>query len=208
MVRKIAPRSLALSDLRKKVNKNSRILNSRETKRIRQAFADTTPTTTATVQNVSALISGAGAAGRNGDKVHAKSISFQGSYLKNGASVSTLMRFMIFRDNEGTTTAPTLAEIFDSESDFFDNHQRSVGIQPMKRFTVIWDKMIVMNESFDGQATAGTWKMKKRLNFNILYSGAASTDEGKNSLWLMTISDEATNVPSVVGDIVFEYTDL
>ncbi len=40
------------------------------------------------------------------------------------------------------------------------------------------------------------------------FSGAGATDEGKNSIWLITGSDEATNVPTVNADAIFRYTDI
>ncbi len=193
--------------LAKQVRKNTRILNNREIGRIRITM-DTTPDTTAVVQQISAVAQGDDVAFRHGRKVHAMSLSVSGSIVKASVSPVTTVRFLIFRDNLGTTTAPTLADIFSSEDDFFDNHHRLINEQPMKRFTVLWDKFIVLNENFDGQLTTRGFNFTKKLNHNILYTGSAATDEGKNSLWFMSGSNEASNVPAVTGDIVFRYSDL
>ncbi len=199
-----------VSSIRKlevKVRKNTKILGSREFGRIRIVM-DSTPDTTAVVQNISSLSQGDDVAARHGRKVHATHLSIRGSVGKAAASPRTNMRMMVFRDNLGTTTAPTRADLFSDENDFFNNLHRLINEQPQKRFTILWDKFIQLNEGFDGQLTGAQFKFSKKLNFDILYTGTANTDEGKNSLWFMSGSSEATNVPSLQGDIVFKYSDL
>ncbi len=210
MVRGIAPRSLALSDLRtlkRKVAKNTKALQSKEVGRIRIVM-DSTPDTTAVVQLLSAIPQGDDVDDRHGRKIHAESLMIRGSCAKNTASTVTFIRLFIFRDNLGSTTAPTLTDVHIDEAAFIQNKNRLANEQPMKRFTVLWDHLIILNESFDGQVTGAAFKKFIKLNHNILFTGTAVTDEGKNSLWLMSASDEATNVPSLTGDIIFRYTDL
>jgi len=202
-----AAKRRGIESLRRKINKNTRALRGKEMGRIRIDM-DTTPDTTAVVQNISALAQGDDVSDRHGRKIHAEHVSIRGNVLKAVASTITRVRFIVFRDNLGSTTAPILTDIFTDEADFSNNKHRLINEQPMKRFTVLWDKYIMLNENFDGQNTGSQFKFSKKLNFDILYTGAASTDEGKNSLWFMSASDEATNVPAVGGDIVFKYSDL
>ncbi len=191
----------------KQVRKNTRILNQREVGRIRITM-DTTPDTTAVVQNISSVAEGDDVSNRHGRKIHAESVSVRGNLFKLGASALTFVHFLIFRDNLGTTTAPTLADLYTDENDFFENKHRLINEQPMKRFTILWDRYFVVNEGFDGQTTGLSYKFEKKLNFNILYTGTSNADEGKNSIWFMSASNEATNVPRVDGDIVFRWTDV
>lgn len=210
MVRGLPPRNLALSDLRKlkkKVNKNSKQLARKELGRIRINM-DSTPDTTAVVQNVSFVAQGDDVVQRHGRKIHAEHVAIQGNIIKHTASISNGVRMILFRDNLGSTTPPTLGDVFGDEENFFSNQIRSINEMPTKRFTILWDKYIVLNENFDGQTTMASYKFSKKLNFDILYTGTAATDEGKNSLWFMSGSDEATNVPIVLGSIVFKYSDL
>ncbi len=210
MVRGLAPRSLALSDLRKlkkKVNKNTAILGRKELGRIRIAL-DTVPDTTASVVNVSFIAQGDDVNTRHGRKIHAEHISVQGSITKAVTSSQTKVRFLLFRDNLGTTTAPTLADLFTDENDFFENKHRLINEQPMKRFTILWDKFMIINEAFDGNGSALAYKFSKKLNFDILYTGTAATDEGKNSIWMMIGCDEVSATPDNQGDIVFKYSDI
>ncbi len=206
-IRRRKTKSASTSTLAKQVRKNTKILNNREIGR-KRIVMDATPDTTAVVQNVSLIVQGDDVSNRHGRKIQAKSISVSGSIAMAVASTATQVRFMIFRDNLGTTTAPTLADLFADENDFFNNQHRLINEQPMKRFTILWDKFIVLNENFDGQLTTRGFKFFKKLNFPILYTGTASTDEGKNSIWFMSGSDEASSVPSVSGDILFHFSDL
>lgn len=189
------------------VRKNTRALQSKEVGRIRIVM-DSTPDTTAVMQNVSFVAQGDDVANRRGRKVHAKEVSIRGLIVKAPTSVSTRIRMILFRDNLGTTTAPTLADIFSDESDFFTNDHRLINEQPMKRFTILWDHFVILNEGFDGAVNARSFKFSKKLNHNILYTGTAGTDEGKNSLWFLSGSNEVSAVPAVSGTIVFKFTDL
>ncbi len=193
--------------LKKKVNKNTRILSNVELGRERIVM-DTTPDTTAVMQNVSFVAQGDAVNSRHGNTIQAKSIFLSGSIEKNLASTGTMIRFVLFRDNLGTTTAPVLTDLWADEDDFFSNHPRLINPQPMQRFTILWDKHIVLNENFDGQRLIRNFQFSKKLNHKVLYTGSAATDEGKGSVWFLSGSDEATNVPIVSGDIVFKYRNL
>ncbi len=197
----------SLAKLARKVNKNTKQLNAQEIGRLRVTM-DATPDTTAVVQNVSFVSQNSDVTGRRGRKIHAQHVSIQGSVVKAAVSANTKIRIILFRDNLGTTTAPTLSDLFVDENDFFDGKHRLSNEQPMKRFSIIWDKYIILNEHFDGQLMATSFSFSKKLNHDILYTGTSTTDEGKNSLWLISGSNEASNVPAMTGDIIFRFSDL
>ncbi len=197
----------SLARLSKKVNKNTRLLGSREIKNVRVDI-DATPDTTAVVQNVSFVAQGDGVTQRSGNKIKANSISCAGTLIKAAASSSNGVRILIFRDNNGTTTAPVLTDLFLDENDFFNNQQRIQDPQNMARFSILWDKYIILNEGFDGQTTMVKYNFHKKLNHNIYFSGSLNTNEGKNGIWIMTGSDEASVVPALAGSTIFKFSDL
>ncbi len=198
---------VTVAGLAKKVRKNTRILNQREIGRVSQDLT-ASPTTTASIQLVSSTATGDDISSRDGRKIHAESIEISGNVSKAAAAPFSLYRILLVRDNLGTTTAPVITDIFQDEDAFFQGEPRLHNPQPLKRFTVLWDKFIVLNEGFDGQREVKSFKMKKKLNFDIFYSGTTATDEGKNSLWLIQASDEATNVPVVNAGFIMMYSDL
>ncbi len=193
--------------LERKVNKNTRVLAQREHNQLRVTL-NAAPTTTANVASLSTVGQSDDVTGRSGRKIHAESISVSGTIVKAATSSSTGYRCVIFRDNLGSTTAPSLGDLFEDENDFFENKHRLINEMPQKRFTILWDKFIVLNEGFDGQTTLRAFKFYKKLNHNILFTGTAATDEGKNSLWILSGSDEASAVPAVTGDVIFRFSDL
>ncbi len=193
--------------LAKKVSKNSRLLAGREIGRVNADLA-TGPSTTSTVQLISSTASGSDISSRDGRKIHAESIEISGNVAMNATAIFSIYRMVLVKDTAGTTTAPVITDIFQDEDAFFQGEPRLPNPQPLKRFVVLWDKVITLNENFDGQRQVKAFKMKKKLNFDVYYSGTNATDEGKNSLWLIQGSDEATNVPSVNAAFVFSYSDL
>ncbi len=193
--------------LAKQVRKNTRALGSKEFHFTRTAV-DTTPDTTAVIQNLSAIAEGLDDNNRLGRKIHAEKIEISGIMSKHSVSTFSSYRIVLFRDNFGTTTAPDRADLFENENDFFNGKPRAHSTQKLKRFTILMDKHIVLNETFDNNNTARPFSFTKKLNWNILYTGTAATDEGKNNLWLMTGSDEATNVPSVELDAMFTFSEM
>ncbi len=46
-----------------------------------------------------------------------------------------------------------------------------------------------------------------KINSHCFFTGAASTDEGKGSIWLIAISNEGTNVPDVTGEVIIKWID-
>ncbi len=203
----IARKQPGLRSLAKKVRKNTRAIGSREKNNIRTTM-EVNPDTTAVVQNLAPIVEGLGDVGRIALKVHAEGIDVSGTLFKNSASIFTRLRLMIVIDKQGDTTPPTVTNIFESEDDFFSGQLRREDVFSMKRYRIVWDKMFVLNENFDGQVTCHAFKFHKKLNHDMNFSGAGATDEGKNSIWLISASDEVTNKPVVNGDIVFRYTDI
>ncbi len=198
---------ISVAKLAVKVRKNTKILGSKEIGRIRITI-DPTPDTTAVVQNISFVAQGDDVGDRHGRKIHARHVSVSGSIGYAGGAANTKNRMLIFRDNLGSTTSSSLTELFNQENDFFDHYHRLINEQPMKRFTVLWDKYIVINEPFDGALTVHSYKFSKKLNFDVLYTGTTASNEGKNSLWLMSGSNQVSAVPASTGDVVFKFSDL
>ncbi len=193
--------------LAKQVARNTALLKSVEIGSARREMV-TTADTTATLREISETAQGDDIDNRHGRRIKAFSVSIRGSLVKAGLSAGSKVRFVVFRDNYGSTTIPTLSDLFIDEQDFFDNENKRDDPYTNARFTIMWDKYIILNENFDGQATAKSFKFYKKLNHNIIYTGTAATDEGKGSMWLLQGGTPTTNVTNVTGDIVFKFTDI
>ncbi len=193
--------------LAKQVSKNTALLNTKEIGSARREMV-TTADTTATFREISETAQGDDIGDRHGRRVQAFSVSIRGSCQKAAASPVSKMRLIVFRDNYGDSTIPVLSNLFIDEQDFYDNEHKRDDPHTNSRYTILWDKYIILNENFDGQTTAKSFKFYKKLNHKIIYTGTAATDEGKGSLWLLQGGTPTTNVTTVTGDIVFKFTDI
>ncbi len=189
------------------VRKNTALLKSVEVGSARREMV-TVADTTATLREISETVQGDDIANRHGRRIKAFSVSIRGSCVKAAASAGSKMRLLVFRDNYGSTTIPTLSDLFVDEQDFFDNEHKRDDSHTSARFTVMWDKYIILNENFDGQETAKSFKFYKKLSHEIIYTGTAATDEGKGSMWLLQGGTPTTNLTTVTGDIIFKFTDI
>ncbi len=162
------------------------------------------PNTTGTVQNLTAIAQGDTINARQGNKIRAKRIALSGNAVINASATQTRLRMLIVRDNNGSTSQPAIADLFDDVTSFRANKLKKTDPQNNSRFTVLWDKFIIL-DSINQSMVAFNWSMS--LDHHIFYSGTASTDEGKGNLYLFMNSSEATNDPVVAADAAVFYID-
>lgn len=161
------------------------------------------PNSTGTVQNLSAVGQALTAAGRTGLSIRAFSLRMKGSVQLHSSATASRVRVVVAYDRSGTTAAPAITDLFTDAGEMADNLLTIGSPQVSSRFQVISDKLyiVVTNRpivSFD---------IYKKLNKAIHFSGAGSTDEGRNNLWLFMASNEATNDPVFTGEARFKYMD-
>ncbi len=141
---------------------------------------------------------------RDGQKIRAKYISVGGNILQNGSSSSTITRLMIVRDNNGSTTQPSITSLFASAADFFNGKLKLGDPQTNSRFSILWDKVVITDLSSNFRKNV---QWSSSLDHHIFYSGTAGTDEGKGHLYLFIASNEATNDPVVAIRSMVKYLD-
>ncbi len=112
---------------------------------------------------------------------------------------------MIVRDNNGSTSVPSIADLFEDNNAMFTNQPRLTDPQTNSRFTVLWDKFIVLSNTGGKESVPFSYSMS--LDHHVFFTGGAATDEGKGHLYLFNISNEATNDPIVSGVSVVKFID-
>lgn len=163
------------------------------------------PNSTGSVASVTPIPQGDDVAFRHGNTVILRRVVVSGSILRAGSGSNTKVRYVLFRDNLGTTTQPVLTDVFKDATQFFSNKVRLGDPQSMARFTILWDWFTILNNSTD---RPNTWfHMDKKLNSLCMFTGTASTDEGKGNLYLIQASSEPTNDPAVLGSVQVWFTD-
>ncbi len=174
-----------------------------EYRTVRTAFtAD--PNSTGAVVNLTAIAQGDDVDERQGNKIRAKHLKISGSVGLNASATRSQLRMMIVRDNNGSTTVPGIAALFSTVAVFVANRPKLSDPQRNSRFTVMWDKYILLDAI--NQEQAG-FSFSMPLDHHIFYSGTASTDEGKGQLYLFIASNEATNDPAVGADAIVKFID-
>lgn len=163
-----------------------------------------TCSTTVTITNLTAIAQGDDFDDRDGNKIRVKSLSLRGNMRMSESATQTRARIMIIRDNNGSTTAPLIGDLFLNAAAYTGNRHKLSDPQTNSRFTVLLDKTFDMS---DNGRKVYCWKYYKQLDHHAFFTGPASTDEGKGSLWVFSGSSEATNVPINEIDAIVKFID-
>ncbi len=159
------------------------------------------PNTTGAVANMTNISQGDGTSNRQGNKIRAKQLLVQGKIRLHPSATDSHVRMVLVRDNNGSTTQPTIAQLYGSATNFFNNLLKVGDPQTNSRFSVLWDKLVLLNSDTPTKGVHYTMP----LDHHIYYSGTAGSDEGKGNIYLMIASNEATNDPivSILCQVVY-----
>lgn len=171
------------------------------------ASTSATLTTTPVITHLTGVPDGVNENERVGRRIDVKSLAGRVQLLNNANdTLGVQVRTIVFSDRMNTGTAPITTELFASATPGI-NDFRLGDLNTMKRFKVWYDRVHLLNPN--GRETV-FFKMFKRFKFGglkVLYTGVAGTDEGKNSLYVMRWSDDATNSPSYASDWRIRFID-
>lgn len=137
--------------------------------------------------------------GRTGNSILAKYLACDYNISINSSATQTSVRVLCFVDTQFTGTAPTIADITAG-----NNITGFINADNTQRFTILFDDHIDL--SVNGERLR-TVKHYIPLNFHIRYTAASGSTINKNNIFLMTVSTEATNVPSMISDNRLAYYD-
>ncbi len=161
------------------------------------------PNSTGSVVNLTAIAQGDNVSNRQGNKIRVKYISCRGQVTLHASATNSRVRYAIVRDNNGSTTQPSIADVFVAAANFLSNNNKKGDPQANSRFSVLHDQYIYVNTD----TPTKPFKWTSSLDHHIFYTGAAATDEGKGNIYLMIISNEGTNDPIVFADAMVKWID-
>lgn len=138
---------------------------------------------------------------RDGTSIKPINLVMRYALTKHASATNTLVRLVIFRTKFENDTAPTVASIFPS------NPLLKSKIAD-KRFStkILYDKYFTLTSS--GQSMrAGTIALK--LHGHINYDGGETTGDDKEAggIYLLAVSSEATNTPTLSYFTRLTFTD-
>jgi len=171
-----------------------------------ELFKHDIPTTTVTVNNttgqvihLSGMTQADTEAGRTGNSILAKSLNLKLDFVKNAASPITFIRCMIIIDTQQISdTAPTIAQLLDAASTLSPLNSDTAG-----RFKVLKNIQLNLHEN----KPCATVTVFKKMYHHIRYNGPFSTDIQKGGIYLVALSDQATNVPQMFYNSRLSYHD-
>lgn len=158
---------------------------------------------TPTIQALNQIGQGTDEQNRIGNSILAKDINIRFQMLANFTTdQQNMIRMVIFVDKQQAGTAPTLAQLMQTTSNF----QSSFNKDYTDRFAILKDKYFTMNAN-EKRVLQG--KFYKTLPFHIRFLGSttAAADLGNNTLYVLYWSAYAVNGPSISHYSRLNFTD-
>lgn len=146
---------------------------------------------------------------REGREINLTSVQFRGQLLNNPLDItSAVIRMIIFYDLQANGAAPTVATLLDLTTitaAYLAPYHRDY----QKRYKIVYDKTMTITPQTVNTTAGGvttvvnsidrTIRKKRRLGRMVKYSGtgATITSIASNSLYVLFLSDNNTNQPSI-----------
>lgn len=164
---------------------------------------DTTVSSTGTVLPLSNVAQGDTDQSRDGSSIKPLYLYGKTRMTLYNAGGDTNLRVMVFQDNQQVSdTSPSISDVLDGSYalDFTmcplnNNTVGRYSILMDKNYTLYTDKPILVSE------------IKLTLTGHIRYNGANGTDIQKNGLYILLVSNQATEVPTFQFAPRLTYTD-
>lgn len=126
---------------------------------------------------------------RQGRSILAKSLELNGWMVQNPSASTTVLRIIIFRDNNADGSTPVSTEVLTSNNTF---SLRNPEPHNMKRYQILLDKVYTFD---DAKSKIAKFSFYKQMNKHIKFANGANSNQG--SLWCYLLSNEPTNAPTV-----------
>lgn len=139
---------------------------------------------------------------RSGNSIKPLSVLIRGRLTNNATAVNTLVRVLLVLDTQQIAdTTPSVSDILDPSYQFWNAplNNNTVG-----RFKVLSDRKYQLTTV---STPIREFKIYQKLYGHIRYNGANSTDIQKGGIYLMFISDQATNKPTFGFQTRLAFTD-
>lgn len=127
---------------------------------------------------------------------------FSGAYVvKETVDKQHLIKVMLFVDKDNQGVDPAVTDVLQSASPL-----SFLKPDTSQRYSILYHKIFTMTGG-DSLLESHVEKIYRKLNFKIYFDGSASGDYGTNSIYLLFISDQATEYPTIIYDFRLVYTE-
>jgi len=127
---------------------------------------------------------------RQGNSVKLHQINVNLDFLTDPDAIGTTLRVILFRYNQSQSTSPTAVTVLTSNN-FLANYNHD----NVRLFSVLYDRTHTVSPDHPERFI----RIFRKLGSHETFDGtsAAATDIQTGSIWLLMISDEATETPTV-----------
>lgn len=139
------------------------------------------------------------ATGRTGNSVLLRDIFYRFQITGNASATGTFYRIILFQDKQQIgDTSPTVADVLNSIEVQSPLNSNTAG-----RFKILKDYYFSTNQD----SRTRTFKNYIKLHSHIRYNGSTANDIQKNGIYLLMLSNEATNTPTFTYNIKMGWHD-
>lgn len=165
---------------------------------------DTTVITAGNFYDITAVAQGDQYFNRDGAQIQVQDIRISLAIKPDATAELQVMRLMLVRwIQDSAIAAPTT-------TDLFEDTANEVWLSPYKfesrKYQVLYDKIMSLNLSGDSGLTVFDKNFTKSLATRVSYNGGANT--GVNHIYLVMLSEAATDGPDVVGHVATRFIDV
>lgn len=157
-----------------------------------------TPSTSGTVTCLNLIGQGDTSVTRDGDSIKAIKVQFNFYCDIHASATLTLLRVIVIQDLQCRGSNPTVSDyLLNTNVNSFRNLVNG------KRFRTLYDRKLRLDS--DGKDSY-MLSFNRKLNMHMRYASASTAPE-TNGIYLITLSGEATNVPTVAGYTRIRFVD-
>lgn len=153
--------------------------------------------TTATLTHLTPISQGDGPSSRDGNSVRLKSLFARDNIAINASATTSFCRliYFIWKDDDAPAASDLLLTgVYDSQ----------LNIEKSDKYKILSDRSL----SFDNVGTKSkSMKTFRKLNHHLKFDNTAGTDYESGSIWVLAISNEATNTLSRSSNQRVRYID-
>lgn len=171
-----------------------------EYKVVTSGISSTPNDSTGTFTLLNGLVRGNDSSNRTGRQVKFTSIQLYLNFLKASAATNTRVRWAVVLDKQANEAAPLIGEIYSFSIEGFRN------LNNRRRFVILKTGTKVLNSDYPEKVNQTYCKTSFRTIYDDSDSGGVA-DITTNSLYLLLVSDESINLPTVSGRIRLRFID-
>jgi hypothetical protein len=165
--------------------------------------AGTTITNTGFITSLNAISQDDTASGRTGNSILLRNIAMRFKVEVNPAvTLDTSVLFMLIKDTQQTAdTNPSISDVLNTLTP-----ESLLNLSSSGRYKILWRKTYMLTPASGGRPAIEIVKYFKVYQ-HIRFNGTSGNDIQKNGYFLIALSSENTNYPTIVGSSRIGYHD-